>query len=299
MSTNMFLMLDGIAGESDDEKHPNWCEITAWDHTFTQPVNPMRASSGQTIEKVTHEALNVTKYIDTTSMKDTDIKTMEAWTPFGDPTLAIGVPSEAPYKPSTPNGPTSGKKGQQLAFTASTVDPDGDDIYYQFDWDDGTKSNWIGPRSSGETITGYKNWSRTGSFQVKVIARDDHGALSDWSNPLAVQIPRERSVLDRGSEGEFTAEMGVRDDESKVLLDGNYRTRGRFKIIWGTATGENKQGRFYGLFNDNRFILKVPTERITIKIIGRVTIEDQEFSGNWITRIRNIRGWIEGEFNPS
>lgn len=64
MSTNMFLMLDGIAGESDDEKHPNWCEITAWDHSFTQPVNPMRASSGQTVEKCAHELLNVTKYID-------------------------------------------------------------------------------------------------------------------------------------------------------------------------------------------------------------------------------------------
>jgi hypothetical protein len=242
----------------------------------------------------------VTKYMDTTSMKDTDIKTMEAWTPFGDPTLAIGVPSEAPYKPSPPNGPTSGKKGQQLAFTASTVDPDGDDIYYQFDWDDGTKSSWIGPRSSGETVTGYKNWSRTGSFQVRVIARDDHGALSEWSNPLGVKIPRERTVLDRGSEGEFTAEMGVRGSEDpNVLLDGDFKTRGRFKIIWGKATTEEKEGRFYGLFNGNRFIIKVPTERITIKIIGRCTIENQEFTGNWMTRIRNIKGWIEGEFTSS
>ncbi len=67
MSTNMFLMLDGIAGESDDEKHPNWCEIISWGHTFTQLTNPMRTSSGQTVEKCTHENLTFAKYVDCSS----------------------------------------------------------------------------------------------------------------------------------------------------------------------------------------------------------------------------------------
>jgi hypothetical protein len=240
----------------------------------------------------------VTKYIDTTSMQDSDIKTIEEWTSFGDPTLAIGVPSDPPYKPDTPDGPSSGKKGQQLAFSSSTVDPDGDDIYYQFDWDDGTKSDWIGPRSSGEEVTGFKNWSKTGSYQVKVVARDEHGAISEWSNPISVRIPRSRSAT-VNSDGTFFAEMGVRgSEEPNVLLDGNYKSRGRFKIIWGTATGEEREGRFFGLFKENGFIIKVPTSRITIKIFGRCTIENQEFSGNWITRLRNIRGWIDGEFYP-
>jgi len=82
------------------------------------------------------------------------------------------------------------------------------------------------------------------------------------------------------------------------LIYGNYKSRGRFKIIWGTATGEEREGRFFGLFKENGFIIKVPTSRITIKIFGRCTIENQEFSGNWITRLRNIRGWIDGEFYP-
>ncbi len=64
MSTNMFLMFDGIAGESDDEKHPNWCEIISWTHTFNQPTNPMRASSGQTVEKCIHEPFGFAKYVD-------------------------------------------------------------------------------------------------------------------------------------------------------------------------------------------------------------------------------------------
>ncbi len=241
----------------------------------------------------------VTKYMDTTSMQDTDIKTMEEWTAFGDPTLAIGEPTQAPYKPSRPSGPTSGKTGAQLTYTTSAVDPDGDDLFYQFDWDDGTTSDWIGPRASGEQVSGYKTWSKTGTFQVRVVARDDHGAVSEWSDTLAVKIPRTRSAA-ISSDGTFTAEMGIRGSEDpNVLLDGNYKTRGRFKVIWGTATGEEREGRFFGIFKENRFIIKVPTPRVSIKIFGRCTIENQEFSGNWICRLPETKGWINGELSPS
>ncbi|KYK33882.1 MAG: hypothetical protein AYK22_05950 [Thermoplasmatales archaeon SG8-52-3] len=241
----------------------------------------------------------ITKYIDTTSMKDTDFKTMEEWTSFGDPTLAIGDPSQAPNKPSRPSGPSSGKVGEQLAYTTSAIDPDGDDIYYQFDWDDGTTSEWIGPRNSGEQVTGYKTWTKTGNYQVRVHAKDDHGVVGEWSDALAVRIPRSRSI-ETTSGGTFTAELGIRgSEESNILLDGNYKTRSRFIVIWGTATGREKQGRFFGIFNENRFIIKVPTPRLSIKILGRCTIENQEISGNWICRLPESRGWIEGEFNPS
>jgi hypothetical protein len=241
----------------------------------------------------------ITKYIDTTSMKDTDYKTIEEWTSFGDPTLAIGVPSEPPYRPTTPNGPTSGKKGEELAYTSTTNDPDGDDIYYQFDWDDGTKSDWIGPTPGGSPATGYHTWEKTGTYEVKVVARDEHGAISEWSNPLSVKIPRSRSAS-ANSDGTFTAEMGIRgSEEFDFLLDGSYKIRGRFKIVWGTASGEEREGRFLGLFKENGFIIRVPTDRIPIKIFGRYRIENQEFSGSWICRIPRTGGWIDGEFYHS
>lgn len=243
--------------------------------------------------------IGITKYIFYHSMKDTDIKTMEQWTSFGDPTLAIGEPTQAPNKPTRPNGPSSGSKGEQLAYTSSATDPDGDDLYYKFDWGDGSSSDWIGPRTSGTQVTGYKTWDKTGTYEVKVVARDDHGAVSVWSDPLEVKIPRTRSARAR-SDGAFTAEMGIRGSEDPVvLLDGNYKSRGRFKIIWGLATGEERQGRFFGIFKENRFLIKVPTPRLSIKILGRCTIENQEFSGNWIARIPYSRGWINGEFSPS
>jgi len=241
----------------------------------------------------------ISKYIDYHTMRDVDYKTMEEWTAFGDPTLLIGEPTNAPNKPYKPSGPTSGKIGVELSYTTSTTDPDGDPLYYQFDWDDGTTSGWIGPIPSGTQVTGSKNWSKTGTYQVKVVARDDHGALSEWSDPLSVKIPRTRSV-GINSDGTFTAEMGIRgSSDSKILLEGNYKTRERFKVIWGTVTGQEKQGRFFGIFKDNRFIIKVPIQRVTIKIFGRCEFERQEFSGNWICRLPNTKGWINGEFYPS
>lgn len=67
MSTNMFLQLKSIDGESEDEKHANWIEIIGWGHSFEQPASGFRTSSGSTLEKCKHELLTVTKYIDKAS----------------------------------------------------------------------------------------------------------------------------------------------------------------------------------------------------------------------------------------
>lgn len=123
-------------------------------------------------------------------LDDVDYKTIEEWQPFGDPTLAIGEESDPPATPGAPSGPTSGVINTEYTYTASTTDPNGDDLYYMFDWDDGTTSGWVGPFSSGATASAKKTWTQQGSFEVKVAAKDDHGKLSDWSNPLPVSIPR-------------------------------------------------------------------------------------------------------------
>ncbi len=58
-------------------------------------------------------------------MYDGDYLTVEEWQPFGDPTLAIAEESNPPEKP-TLSGPSQGKPGEEYAFEAKAVDPDGD-----------------------------------------------------------------------------------------------------------------------------------------------------------------------------
>jgi type VI secretion system secreted protein Hcp len=64
MSTNMFLKLDSIEGESSAAGHEKEIEILSWSHGFSQPTSSVRASSGSTVEKVNHSDITITKYLD-------------------------------------------------------------------------------------------------------------------------------------------------------------------------------------------------------------------------------------------
>ena len=96
----------------------------------------------------------------------------------------------APHKPSTPEGATSGKPGQSYTYSTCTIDPNDDEISYMFDWGDGTTSDWLGPYLSGEVMNTSYTWSKKGSYDVKVKAKDNSGLESEWSDSLPVKIPR-------------------------------------------------------------------------------------------------------------
>jgi len=85
--------------------------------------------------------------------------------------------------PSTPTitGPASGQIGQNLSFSASSSDPEGDTIQYRFDWGDGNISAW---GSSSQS----HSWSSPGSYCVKAQAKDSNGATSGWSSCHTVSI---------------------------------------------------------------------------------------------------------------
>ena len=234
-----------------------------------------------------------------TTMDGAERKTVLEWQCFGDPSLQISEPSDPPAKPSTPNGPTSGGINVEYTYTTSATDPNGDQIYYLFDWDDGTSSGWLGPYNSGQTATGKKTWKKVGTYSIRVVAKDEHGKLSDWSDTLSVTVPRNKPIV-QSADGSFTAEIGRRGiSEPEVYLEGTYKTRGRYVQIEGSATAGEKEGRFKGIFYKNHFIIRVPTPRITIRIVGRCTFDEQTFEGNWISRSPYSRGWINGEFTPS
>jgi hypothetical protein len=109
---------------------------------------------------------------------------------FGDPALRVKTPSpsDPPAKPSTPVGKTLGIWHVEYTYTSSTTDPNGDQIYYLYDWGDGTTSGWLGPFTSGQTVAGNHIWDQLGTYPVRVRARDVWGAGSGWSDPLQVTI---------------------------------------------------------------------------------------------------------------
>jgi len=99
----------------------------------------------------------------------------------------------APNRPSTPSGPSSGVPDTQYTYSTSTIDSEGDQVYYWFDWGDGSNSGWKGPYDSGVTCEASKTWGRQGTFSVKVKAKDIEGHESSWSNSLSVKMPKSKT----------------------------------------------------------------------------------------------------------
>ena len=95
-----------------------------------------------------------------------------------------------PDKPSKPSGETKGKIGQKYTYKASTTDPDGNQLFYNWSWGDGTFSGGIGPYDSGIICEANHTWTEKGSYEIKVKAQDIHGLVSDWSDPLTIRMPK-------------------------------------------------------------------------------------------------------------
>ena len=106
-------------------------------------------------------------------------------------TYGLNLP---PNQPDKPNGPISGKAGNLYNYSASTEDPEGHKLCYFFDWDDGNNSGWIGPFNPGEICLASHVWEAGGNYSIKVKAKDEYDFESDWSEPLTITMPKNKSI---------------------------------------------------------------------------------------------------------
>ncbi len=117
-----------------------------------------------------------------------ELKTVLEWQSFGDPTLKIASESTPPEKPIL-SGQSSGRVKKEYTYEAVSTDIEGDRLYYLFKWSNDSYSDWLGPISSGQTISATHTWTKKGVYDVRVACKDEHGRRSDWSDPLPVSIP--------------------------------------------------------------------------------------------------------------
>ena len=98
--------------------------------------------------------------------------------------------SQPPSKPHKPSGPSSGKINIEQTYSTFTTDPENDQLYYLWDWGDGTDSGWLGPYDSGENCAASHTWKDRGNYDIKVKAKDIYGIESEWSDPLAISMAK-------------------------------------------------------------------------------------------------------------
>jgi len=116
---------------------------------------------------------------------------------FGDPELSIkDLANIPPNKPDRPSGTTTGKTDVEYTYTTRTIDPNGDQVYYWFDWGDDTNSGWVGPYESGGEASAKHIWAEKGSYQIRVKAKNTAEIQSEWSEPLPISMPKNRALFD-------------------------------------------------------------------------------------------------------
>jgi outer membrane protein assembly factor BamB len=94
-----------------------------------------------------------------------------------------------PATPDKPTGPSSGFVHTLYTYTSKAIDPDSNQVFYNFTWGDGTSSGWFGPYPSGTSVSKNHMWNYTGTYDVTVQAKDSPwDTMSSWSQPLAVKI---------------------------------------------------------------------------------------------------------------
>jgi Peptidase family M28/PKD domain len=97
------------------------------------------------------------------------------------------IQSSPPERPIL-TGPSIGIINGIYTYDATSTDPENEDIFYYFDWGDGTTTGWLGPYPSGQHITAEKSWTAAGTYLIQVQARDINQITSEWSVPLMMTI---------------------------------------------------------------------------------------------------------------
>lgn len=99
--------------------------------------------------------------------------------------------NQPPLQPMIFSGPSAAGRGIYLNFSTASPDPEGDQVYYQWDWGDGNMSDWLGPYAFGERAVTTYHWMRNGSYDIKVRAKDSQEKEGAWSVTHHITIARQ------------------------------------------------------------------------------------------------------------
>jgi hypothetical protein len=163
---------------------------------------------------------------------------------FADPAQKFKSPhpSEEPAIPGAPDGRAYGVPGEEYEFSATTTDPEGDMIFYLFDWGDGEYSDWIGPYNSGETVTASHTWTELGEYDIRVRARDEWGCVCTWSDVKPFPIVENTEPNIPTITGPSTGRIGT-PCEFTIVTDDPDGQDVYYDIFWGNA-GSGDEGPF-------------------------------------------------------
>lgn len=106
-----------------------------------------------------------------------------------------------PPNPPMINGPLSGTIKKTYTFNVTVSDPDEDKyiIRIEINFGDGTTAcggcDGRGPWLSGQIEEMKHSWSKEGTYGITGRVLDEHGAWSNWSEPLSISMQKTKINL--------------------------------------------------------------------------------------------------------
>jgi outer membrane protein assembly factor BamB len=101
--------------------------------------------------------------------------------------LLVGACGRAPLVPGVPEGSAQWLRNIAMACTTSTTDASDAQVSYQFDWGDGSKSQWSQFMDGGVAFNDTHSYSDIGAFKIRARAKNAKRA-SGWSAPLDITV---------------------------------------------------------------------------------------------------------------
>ena len=93
----------------------------------------------------------------------------------------------APEAPSI-DGETNGEAGVEYEYTFTTIDPNGDDVFYYIEWGNGEFEDWFGPYNSAEEVVVRHTWDEQDTYTIRARAKDTDNLWGPWGE-LEVTMP--------------------------------------------------------------------------------------------------------------
>jgi hypothetical protein len=115
---------------------------------------------------------------------------------WSDP-ISILIINDNPPSTPTIHGKARGAVGTPYPYTFTTVDVNGDDVYYYIDWGDGQLDECVGPYDSGENVEITHQWDTKGTYTIYAKAKDIYGIESNWGK-MNVVMPVDYSYTTHG-----------------------------------------------------------------------------------------------------
>lgn len=204
---------------------------------------------------------------------------------FADPAQRLKSPGSPPETPEKPSGPTEGITSIEYTFFSSTTEPEGEKLFYMFDWGDGRYSEWLGPYDSGVTCEASYAWSYPGDFKIRVKAKDINGAESAWSDPSSIHI-LQAPILDIGviTGGLFKVSASIENAGAVDAIDVHWN----IKLKGGVFIGKETSGIISSIIPDAE-------ETISSNLIlglGPTTITVIAESSEGVTDTREQTGFV-------